>query len=459
MAKMHKLIQNEYIKTWKKLATKMLFVIIVLAVAALVVISKLIDYDYKKYLNEVKNEAADFSYAIKEAETKKYPGYETDLEKYEFLLDNNVTVGSWKIQAASEAYSYEVNKKSVTYNHSAEIRAKMLQSIEKDDWKKFCELMVQSMKSQGKPEDYYWEYQYRLNKNIPLPDTTADMLEYPNDVIRSIAGAKNVLADYNSEEGIGDAIDTKTYDEMIAMGMYRLENNLKVNVLENKDFLGTGEINFWTVFGQSSSLITVVGVLIIIVAGSSVANEFSQGTIKFLLINPVKRWKILVSKYVMCISMGFLMVLLLFVLSLLASMIFYGTDTLGSSCLELKNNEILIENGIAYVFKNYMYRSVEVLVMATLAFAISSVAKNSAMAIGISLFAMLMGSSITSLLKTELQQDWVRYLVFANTDFSSVINGTSGFANHSLPFAIGVVAIHMLVFFLIAWDGFTKREI
>ena len=62
-------------------------------------------------------------------------------------------------------------------------------------------------------------------------------------------------------------------------------------------------------------------------------------------------------------------------------------------------------------------------------------------------------------MKEELNIDWVRYTIFANTDFSAVIDGSTGFANHSLGFAVAVVVIHLVVFWLIAWDGFTKREV
>ena len=59
-----------------------------------------------------------------------------------------------------------------------------------------------------------------------------------------------------------------------------------------------------------SSLGGTVLLLTVIVAAGIVASEFSQGTIKMLLTRPVKRWKILLSKFLTVNLFGmFLMVI------------------------------------------------------------------------------------------------------------------------------------------------------
>ena len=106
-----------------------------------------------------------------------------------------------------------------------------------------------------------------------------------------------------------------------------------------------------------------------------------------------------------------------------------------------------------------MLSSINVVVMATLAFSISSLVRSASLAIGISLFSLLSGNVIISILKEGLAIDWTRYLLFANIDLAKIASGNSIYTNHSLTFAIGVIAVHLIVFFLIAWDGFTRREI
>ena len=63
------------------------------------------------------------------------------------------------------------------------------------------------------------------------------------------------------------------------------------------------------------------------------------------------------------------------------------------------------------------------------------------------------------ILKQGLNQEWARYLIFANTNLLSVAEGTTGFSHHSMTFAVSVIAVHMVIFFLIAWDGFTRKEV
>lgn len=99
------------------------------------------------------------------------------------------------------------------------------------------------------------------------------------------------------------------------------------------------------------------------------------------------------------------------------------------------------------------------IVMSTLAFAISSLVRSSALAIGVSLFAMLAGSGGVLFMKNILQIDWVRYTIFANTDLNSIVTGSTPFASQTVGFALLVIAAHMVVFLLTAWDGFVRREV
>jgi len=461
LAKMLRLVQNEYIKTWKKVSTKIIFILVFVCALGLIGIAKIAEFaieEEKQYLYA--DTEIDYSYDIQEAEKMKYDGYETDIEMYKFLTDNKLTHGDWKLNAAYSAFNYEVLEDgTVEFTYPEEVRTELLDCIKNNDWKKYCESMVSGMKEMGLPEAQYWEYQYRIDNNIPLPTSFEESWTWPNDVIDNVAYSKSALSE-TTEVSAESASEKKRLEDSVTLGLYRLENDIELNIADNTSLLAAfTNVNFWLVFCQSASLISIIGLLIIVITGSTIANEFSQGTIKFLLINPVKRWKILVSKYIMSVSLGLIMILLLYAASALLSMLFFGTEFISSEYLEVVDGAVKGTNGFVYVFRNYMLRSVQVVVMATLAFAISSLVKSSSLAIGISLFAMLSGNTVVTILKTALKQDWARYLIFANTDLAAVADGTTGFAHHSMGFAVAVILIHLLVFMLIAWDGFTKREV
>lgn len=461
MAKMLRLVQNEYIKTWKKVSTKIIFILVFVCAFGLIGIAKIAEFAMEEEMQYLYTDSeTDYSYDIQEAEKMKYDGYENDIEMYKFLTDNKLSHGDWKYNAAYTAFEYEVLEDgTVKYTYPDEARKELLDCIRNNDWKKYCEGLIKSMKAMGLPEAQYWEYQYRIDKNIPLPTSFEESWSWPNDVIDSVAYSKLALSE-TEEVTAESASEKKKSEDNITLGLYRLENDIELNVADNTSLLNAfSGVNFWLVFCQSASLISVIGLLIIVITGSTIANEFSQGTIKFLLINPVKRWKILISKYIMSISLGFIMILLLYGASAVLSMIFFGTEHLNAEYLKVVDGAVQGTNGFVYVFRNYMLRSVQVVVMATLAFAISSLVKSSSLAIGISLFAMLSGNTVVSILKSGLKQDWARYLIFANTDLAAVADGTTGFAHHSMGFAVAVILIHLFVFMLIAWDGFTKREV
>lgn len=75
-------------------------------------------------------------------------------------------------------------------------------------------------------------------------------------------------------------------EKQIAINEYRIENNLSPS--EN--------YSMWDFVADSTPLIDFAGLFTIIIAAGIVASEFNWGTIKLLLIRPISRTKILISK-------------------------------------------------------------------------------------------------------------------------------------------------------------------
>ncbi len=254
----------------------------------------------------------------------------------------------------------------------------------------------------------------------------------------------------------------KKAENAYAILHYRMEHmvqfNPAVNLLGDEYDTGGGQGPFWTSLAGTTSLLTVVGLICIVIGGSIVSSEFSQGTVKFLLINPVKRWKILMSKYATTLLIGLLMTAVLFVSAIVSALFMGGGSEMLLPMLTAKDGAVVLSSPLLELLKQYALAGVKVVVMTTLAFALSSLMRSAAVATGISLFAFLSGSLLVTMLR-EFGLDWARYLIFANMDFNAVIKGTTGFANHSPVTAVVVVVLHMIVFILTAWDGFVRREV
>lgn len=462
MNKMLKLIQNEYIKTLKKVSTKIVFILILLLAVGLVVIAKIADrdYDYDDY--GYYDPIADYQWNLDHVNEVKAPGYEQEAEMYQFMIDNKI-IDDWKAEACYDAFETHIEytdetgeNAEVSYLRSEEERNKIKQFVTSSDWKGYYGMLIDEIKASGADESEYWMYQYCVDNGVS-PEVTEDN-QWQQVAIREVSDAKIKLR-AAEESGSTDPEELESLKNTIAVNMYRLNNGSAINVAESVNFFENGEINLWAVMVVSTQLLTVIGLLMIIVAGSSVSTEFSNGTIKFLLINPVKRWKILIAKYLTCISMGYIMMLLFFAVTMGLSTVMFGASQLGAEYITAVNGEVVTTPGILFIIKDYLLGSISIVVMATLAFALSSMTKSSALAIGASVFAMLSGEGLVTFLKVDLNQDWVRYFVFANMNLATVSNGTSIFSHHTMGFAVTVVAVHMVVFLLMAWDGFTKKEV
>ena len=435
MAKFFRLVKNEYIKTLKKVSTKIMLVLIILGAFGVSGVTWLAGMTLN-YVNE--EYQTDFSEEIKWAKEAKEEGYEEDVKLYEYLNDNKIKPGSWQAMFAFSAQSALP---------AEELYAELDNVIASGDWKAACEFYLEHAATAGQK----WEYQYRLDNDIAFTD------EWQSSVITDVAVAKDTIENLGDEQ----SAERTQAEETEKLGLYRLENNISVNAADSEsitDLIDNFDTNYWAIFFQSSSLVSLIGLLMIIIAGSSVSNEFSQGTIKFLLINPVKRWKILMSKYFMVITMGYLMLALLFLVMIPAAGIFTGFEGFSASYLYVSDGKVQDMSPFLQAAKLYLLNSVNVVVMATMAFALSSLFKSSALAIGAGVFSMMAGSTIVEIL-AMLKQDWARYLIFANTNLGDIYQGNSLFPQHSLTFAIIVIAVHMVVFLLTAWDGFTKREV
>ncbi|MFB3171060.1 ABC transporter permease [Neobacillus sp. 179-C4.2 HS] len=240
--------------------------------------------------------------------------------------------------------------------------------------------------------------------------------------------------------------DRTFYQERIAINDYHLEQNIR-----------STDGTMWDGVNGSANLMIVITIFTIIIAGDSLAGEFSSGTIKLLLIRPASRVKILVSKYISFLLFGMLLLLTLFVISVVMNGILYGFGYMDLPLISMTaEGEIVERNMVLNLWKTYMLNGVSTVMYVTMAFTISSAFRSSAMAIGFSVGALFAGNIVLEALQ---RFDWSRYLLFANTDLTQYLNGHPFQEGMTLSFSIGVLAVYFLVFNLISWLLFTRRDV
>jgi ABC-2 type transport system permease protein len=213
----------------------------------------------------------------------------------------------------------------------------------------------------------------------------------------------------------------------------------------------------WDGIYGSADLIILITLFAVIVAGDSLAGEFSSGTIKLLLIRPSNRLKILVSKYLSTILFGLGLLVTLFIISVLVNGILYQ---LGSMDLPLittnEDGQVVEKNMVANLWKTYLLNVISTVMFVTMAFMISAAFRSSAMAIGISIFALFAGHMLLEVLQ---RCEWSKYLLFANTDLSQYLSGAPFQEGMTLAFSITVLIVYFVIFNLVSWIVFTKRDV
>ncbi|MCB8815903.1 ABC transporter permease [Desulfosporosinus shakirovi] len=242
----------------------------------------------------------------------------------------------------------------------------------------------------------------------------------------------------------GIAVESAQIEKLIKTNNYRLEHNLPP------------EYGVWGFVTEFSVLVDLVSLFVIIIAAGIVAGEFNTGTIKLLLIRPIKRWKVLLSKYIAVLWFAFVALILLFVATFVVGGIFHSFNGLNQPYLGYKNGNVTEINMLWHIFINYAYACVNLLMMVTFAFMISAVFRNNTLAVGISLFLMFTGNLLVGLLSNY---SWVKYILFANINLTVYTDGTPVVKGMTMTFSLMVLAVYFIVFNLISWYVFMKRDV
>jgi len=232
----------------------------------------------------------------------------------------------------------------------------------------------------------------------------------------------------------------------LAINEYRIEHDIAP--VESRSTW-----NFMTIAAEIVSLITL---FTIVVGASSVASEFTWGTIKLLLIRPVSRAKILLSKYLATILFALFSLVLLFVVSFLVGSIFFGIE--GSTPhLVYRDGAVHEVHMVSHILGVFGLKSINLIMMSTFAFMISTIFRNSGLAIGLAIFLMFVGVNVTALLATKFE--WAKYILFANTDLSQYLTGYVLVEGMTMTFSVIMLIIYFVIFNTLTWFVFTKRDV
>ena len=274
---------------------------------------------------------------------------------------------------------------------------------------------------------------------------------------------------------LGDSADS--YIPLTAARRAQLENSVKI--LEKQFADHTYPSRATTIsasaisFGMNTAQFFLV-LLVIILAGSSISSEMATGSIKSLIIAPVKRWKIFLAKLLAIITWIFSGSLVITLGASLSMGLKSGFSTLAPYYF-VSGGQVRTIPYVLFALLLFLASNIPLLVYVLVAYAISCNTKNTGVAVGISTGLVLSNTVTQVIIEAFSSSRWIDFLPMANmylTDkifpylrfngFNSDVGGTISFQMpHSIPlsFSVTYLAIFSFVLLFIAYDGFVRKDI
>ncbi|WP_079509234.1 ABC transporter permease [Mesobacillus jeotgali] len=229
-----------------------------------------------------------------------------------------------------------------------------------------------------------------------------------------------------------------------------LDENINPNAKTNWHFMND------VVVGVSS----LVTLFVVVVGSANVAAEFSDGTIKQLLIRPHQRWKILLSKYIAVIIYALLMIVTLIVSGYIIGLVLFGSGDFNTKIFEIT----LEGRKVAMVGEQFLLKMLyfipSLLIVMTIAFMLSTLFKSQALAVGIGIFVLFFSSTLGGIiLMLADKYTWAKFLIFPHLDLTVYALQDRILDNITLPISLSILAVYYAIFMFLTFFFFQKRDI
>jgi len=231
----------------------------------------------------------------------------------------------------------------------------------------------------------------------------------------------------------------------------RLENHLSQHVIPPR------QNNLFSVIFELYAMTPLIGISLIVVASSIVAREFTNGTIKFLLIRPISRNKVLLSKLLTIILISIMYLLLLFGSSFIMGLLLTDINTTSDFVYSTGK-----ENFLLLLIKVIALMLLEANIVAMIAFSLSTIFRNNAIVLGMTIILYMVVTNALYLLSNITE--FVIYLWPFHFEMLPYIEATgmsmtSYESNLTLGFSLVIHAIHLIPLIIIAFVSFNKRDV
>ena len=480
---MSKLIKNELIKIFSKKSMIVIGVIILVIIIGFNVLNKIsqnmsnsysaYSESYIRYLDE---ELSNLD-PNKPSDINKY--VETKSQKDLAILAKDYKETSWQAEVIGtvispiieEMNNYEyIDKNNEALTISKAQYDEMLTALKNNDWKYFANKELDSLNTQIEElntliaQDSENEDLKTQLKSLELQKEVVNLrldknINYGSDNYKSIAvqNYRMYMGNYiQSSQG-----KNLTDEEKSEINGYLEKANLyKYDLYNDTEYQNTATANY-TFQNSIGTYIAIIVMIVVIVAGVSISEEFNKGTVKLLLVRPYSRTKILISKLIaVFITMLITTVAILLLQFIIGGIVYgFGTYMMNVVQFDFTTNSIVTLNIFAYLGLIFICKLPIFILIGTLAFALSTLFLNSPLAVALPILGY-MGSDMINMIAISYKWDWVKYFVTPNWDLSQYLfGGTPMFSGISVEFSITICAIYFVIMLVASIVSFKKRNI
>lgn len=225
-----------------------------------------------------------------------------------------------------------------------------------------------------------------------------------------------------------------------------------------------GAPTFMKTFAENS-IDLLLPLMVMVIASDLVSSEYTNGTVKLLLTRPVKRWKILMSKYITLLLAVSFIVLATGVLTYGVSGIALGYSGWTLPVLtgfsaeggQLDTSAVQMMSLWQYILMDYGLVWFVAVIVGTLTFALSSLMKSTASVMGVMLASLIAGAILANMVSAW---DSAKYLFMVNLNLTDYLTGMSPpIEGMSLGFSMTVLLVWAAAGLAASFFFFTRKDV
>lgn len=416
----------------------------------------------------------------KASDNSEYISVKTNLDMIN--LEEKYGVDSWQANIADEkiypiiheynTYKYALEKNEEAYKRAEEKYNKYMNLLNSDDWKYFTKeelLEVEDkIKTVEKEKNNMIDSVEIANLDMQLYDCNLQKqvlnwrlekdISYGTNEGRALNRyyrEKLNVYNYENDKSEKKYEDKLQYQESLKIAnvyQYAIEHDIKLSI--GNDLKGLLEDFF-------SNYELFIIVVIVMIAGSIVSEEFNKGTIKLLLVKPYSRTKILLSKFITVLITMFIAVAFIILMQILVGGLIFGFGDLSSPTIayNFNTNSIMKLNIFQYIGIMLVHKLPLYILIATIAFAFSTAFTNTPVAIVISMLGY-MSTNVINMLVMRFKVNFMKFFITPNWDFTQYMFGKlPTFEQVNFNFSVIICVIYFILMIVPTFIIFKKKNI